>query len=201
MERKITVGIKLPTPTVEEVQKFLTLWNSLENYVLQEDSLNKLFFETYPLNEDIRDILIKASSLNDFYSTNIFSIFPVAKNILQLDIDERLQSGDETLVNDVALVNYGDRKVKNFYSFATKYCSHHFPNEYPIYDSYVEKVLIYFKKKDKFSKFTSKDLRDYPKFKTVVEEFRSFYELDQFSLKDIDRYIWQLGKEYFPIRY
>lgn len=193
--------IELPTPTAERVQNFLTLWDSLENYVLQEDSLNKLFFETYPLNEDIRDILIKASSLNDFYSTNIFSIFPVAKNILQLDIDERLQSGDETLVNDVALVDYGGGKVKNFYSFATKYCSHHFPNEYPIYDSYVEKVLIYFKKKDKFSRFTSKDLRNYPKFKTVVEKFRSFYELDQFSLKDIDRYIWQLGKEYFPIRY
>ena len=90
---------QLPPPTVEEVEKYLMLWDLMENYVLQEESLNKLFFETYPEYKDISDILIKASSLNDFYSTNIFSIFPVAKNILSLNIDERLELGDDTLVN------------------------------------------------------------------------------------------------------
>lgn len=173
----------------------------MENYVLQEESLNKLFFKTYPENKDISDILIKASSLNDFYSNNIFSIFPVAKNTLSLNIDERLKLGDDTLVNEIALVEYNDGKVENFYSFATKYCSHHYPNEYPIFDSYVEKVIMHFKRKDKFSKFTSKDLREYPRFKEIVEEFRWYYNLEQFGLKDIDRYIWQLGKEYFPKKY
>ncbi len=192
---------QLPTPTIDEVEKYLMSWDSMENYVLQEESLNKLFFETYPENKDISDILIKASSLNDFYSTNIFSIFPVAKNILSLNIDERLKLGDDTLVNEIALVEYNDGKVKNFYSFATKYCSHHYPNEYPIFDSYVEKVIMHFKRKDKFSKFTSQDLREDPRFKEVVEEFRWYYNLEQFGLKDIDRYIWQLGKEYFPIKY
>ena len=157
MDRSDTLEVKLATPTVEEIQKYRETWNTMENYVLQEESLNKLFFETYPQNKDIREILIKASSLNDFYSTNIFSIFPVAKIILRLDIDNRLQSGDETLVNDISRVEYSDGKVKNFYSFATKYCSHHYPNDYPIYDSYVEKVLIQYKKQDKFSEFTRKD--------------------------------------------
>ena len=150
----------VPTPYEEEVIKYLNKWDSLENYVLQERSLDKLFFKTYPKNEEIEDILIKASSLNDFYSTNIFSIFPVAKHIQQLNIDQRLSNFDESLVNDIAHVTING-KDKCFYSFATKYCSHHFPLEYPIYDSFVDKVLIYFKKKDKFAKF-KKD--DFPKY-------------------------------------
>ena len=64
--------INIPKPSKEEVEKYLKLWDSLENYVLQENSLNKLFYKTYPKNTDIDDILIKASSLNDFYSTNSF---------------------------------------------------------------------------------------------------------------------------------
>ena len=67
--------IEIPTPSEKEVIKYLKKWDSLENYVLQESALDKLFFKTYPNNNDINDILIKASSLNDFYSTNIFSIF------------------------------------------------------------------------------------------------------------------------------
>ena len=88
------------------------------NYVLQENSLNKLFYETYPFNNDINEILIKVSSLNDFYSTNIFSVFSVAKHILTLNIDERLRICDEQLVNDIAKVVING-KEKNFYSFAT----------------------------------------------------------------------------------
>lgn len=192
--------LEIPTPCKEEVKKYLKLWNSLENYVLQESSLDKLFFETYSQNTDINDILIKASSLNDFYSTNIFSIFPVAKHILKLNIDERLKNGDETLVNDIAKVNING-KEKYFYSFATKYCSHHFPTVFPIYDSYVEKVLLYFNKKDKFYKFKKEDLKNYKRFKEILIEFKSFYGINEYNLKDIDRYLWQLGKDYFPKKY
>ena len=192
--------IVLPKPCKEEVKKYLEKWDSLENYVLQENALDKLFFKTYPENNDIDDILIKASSLNDFYSTNIFSIFSVAKHIWSLKIDERLKSNDETLVNDIANVNING-KNKNFYSFATKYCSHHNPINFPIYDSYVEKVLWYFKKKDSFTDFKKENLKEYSKFKKVLISFKKFYDIDEYNLKDIDRYIWQLGKEYFPNKY
>ncbi len=190
----------IPKPTSIEVEGYLARWDSLENYVLQEGSLDKLFFKTYPQNNDINDILIKCSSLNDFYSTNIFSIFPVAKHILNLKLDGRLRKGDPTLVNDIARIVIGG-KDKNFYSFATKYCSHHNPKEFPIYDSYVEKVLWHFKKLDGFAEFARKDLKDYEKFKNVLLEFKKFYKIEQYNLKDIDRYLWQLGKDYFPIKY
>ena len=192
--------ITIPNPNKEEVEKYLNKWDSLENYVLQESALEKLFLKTYPKNNDINDILIKASSLNDFYSTNIFSIFSVAKHIYSLNIDDRLINNDETLVDDIANVEVNGKK-KNFYSFATKYCSHHNPIDFPIYDSYVEKILIYFNKKDSFSKFKRKDLKNYNTFKKVLKDFKKFYNIDEYNLKDIDRYIWQLGKEYFPNKY
>ena len=191
---------KIPQPTVTEVENYLNKWNSLENYVLQERSLDKLFFETYPKNNDINDILIKCSSLNDFYSTNIFSIFPVAKHILDLNIDDRLRKGDPTLVNDIARMAISG-KDKNFYSFATKYCSHHNPKEFPIYDSFVDKVLWHFKKVDKFARFTRNELKEYEKFKNVLLEFKKVYKIEQYNLKDLDRYLWQLGKDYFPRQY
>lgn len=190
----------IPTPNKKEVEKYLEKWDSLENYVLQESALDKLFLDTYPENKDINDILIKASSLNDFYSTNIFSIFPVAKHICNLKIDKRLSNFDESLVNDIANITINNKK-HNFYSFATKYCSHHFPKNYPIYDSYVEKVLMYFQKKDKFYDFKKDDLKNYSCFKRILIEFKKYYGIDEYNLKDIDRYIWQLGKEYFPKKY
>ena len=193
-------NIIIPTPCKKEVQKYLDLCDSLENYVLQENSLYKLFNKTYPKNTDIDDILIKASSLNDFYSTNIFSIFPVAKHILELDIDERLKNGDTSLVNDIADVTISGVK-KHFYSFATKYCSHHNSDAFPIYDDFVKKVLLYFKSKDKFDVFTADDLKDYSKFKNILISFKKYYDIDNYSLKDIDRYLWQLGKKYFPKNY
>ena len=193
--------MKIKVPSSAEINKYLTKWDSLETYTLQESSLKKLFTKTYPKNTDMDDILIKVCSLNDFYSTNIYSPFTVAKHIHSLNIDKRLSRGDEKLVNDIAEVRVSKNKSINFYSFATKYCSHHQPLLYPIYDNYVTKVLSYFKKQDKFSNFTLKKLKDYSKFKAVILEFRSFYDLEEFNLKEIDKYLWQLGKEKFPRYY
>ena len=198
--RKKKTEINVPQPSTEQVELYLAKWNTLENYRLQENALNKLFFELCPNNTDIIDVLLKASALNDFYSTNIFSIYPVAKHICTLDIDARLKAGDVTLVGDIQYVNIGDTE-KNFYSFATKYCSHHNPLDYPIYDSYVDEVLRYFRNRDGFSDFPDGDLKEYIKFKRILINFRAFYGLDKYNLKQIDQYLWLLGKDYFPKTY
>lgn len=193
--------MEIPRPSKEQVQKYQDKWDSLENYYLQESSLKKLFTKTYPKNRSMDDILVKVCTLNDFYSTNIFSPFKVAKHILELDIDKRLKSGDLTLVNDIANIQVNDQKRIVFYSFATKYCSHHRPLIYPIYDSFVEKVLMYFKRKDRFYDFSRLDLKTYTKYREILNQFRIYYGLKDFNLKEIDKYLWQLGKEYFPKKY
>ena len=187
-----------PKPSVSEVNKYLNEWENLEGYTSQERALNKLFLELLPGNSEITDILLKASCLNDFYSTNIFAIHSVAEHILSVkDLDKRLKSGDINLVSELEEVKIGDNK-RYFYSFATKYCSHHNPISFPIYDSYVEKILVYFNKVDKFSSFKIKDLKDYRKFKGILLDFQRYYKLERFNLKEIDRYLWLLGKEFFP---
>lgn len=191
----------VPRPCTDEVEKYLAGWNELENYTLQEQALNKLFFQTYPHNTEIEDILVKVSTLNNFYSTQIFSVYPVAKHILELHIDERLAAGDITLVNEIAAVTTESGVEKNFYSFATKYCSHHRPEKYAIFDSYVEKVLKYFRNVDGFSEFSDFELKDYAIFSRVLDDFREFYDLKQYDLKHLDRYLWQLGKDKFPKKY
>lgn len=194
-------NIKIIRPSPKEIKKYLKLWNSLENYTLQESSLNKLFSKTYPLNNNLNDVLIKVCSLNDFYSTNIFSPFTVAKHIVSLKIDDGIEKNDLEIVNKIGKVRMKGNKEINFYSFATKYCSHHKPTIYPIYDSYVEKILIYFKKKHKFADFSRKDLRLYVQFRKILLEFREYYGLEQFNLKQIDQYLWQAGKKYFLKKY
>jgi len=72
---------------------------------------------------------------------------------------------------------------------------------YPIYDSYLDKVLMYFKKRDKFFNFKSSDLKTYSNFKNILIEFQKYYGLEEFDLKQIDKYLWQLGKEHFPRKY
>ena len=194
------IDIFVPIPCKKEVEKYLDLWNSLPDYVAQESALDKLFFGDFKYNDNLENILIKCSVLNDFYSTNIFKIYSVATHILSLNIDERLVNGDPTLVDDIAKVTISG-KNKYFYSFASKYCSHHNSTAYPIYDSYVEKVLKYFRKINPNFNFNNDDLKQYDKFKNILIDFQKLYGIEEYNLKDLDRYLWKLGKEKFPNKY
>ena len=183
-------------PSPQEVAEYEQKWNTLDDYVNQECALNKLFFNLCPENKDMSDILIKCSSLNDFYSTNIFKVHNVAKHFLNQNIDERLAVGDLNLVMDLANIEINGKKFF-FYSFATKYCSHHRPDIYPIYDSYVNKLLKYFRDRDGFMAFNEANLKEYRSYYNIIQSFKSFYGLQAFSVKQIDKYLWQLGKEAF----
>ncbi len=191
---------KIQRPSADLVRSYLEKWNTLENYALQESSLRKLFAETYPRNDEMDDVLVKVCALNDFYSTNILSPFKIARRIVELQIDERLSKQDLSLVNEMACVEVSGGKTRNFYSFATKYCSHHLPESYPIYDSYVEKMLKHFRRHDKFCAFRNDDLRRYPRCHEVHMRFRERYSLERFNAKEIDRHLWQAGRECFGKR-
>lgn len=198
--QKNKIKVSVPKPTNNEVDYWLKEWDSLPDYTVQEEAINELFQGYYNSNKSLKNIIIKCSVLNDFYSTNIFKVYPVACHILDLDIDERLKKGDISLVNEIAN-NKIANKEKNFYSFASKYCSHHNQDEYPIYDSYVDQMLRHFRKIDRFFCFDNKDLKDYKKFKNILLEFRKFYKLHKYTLKELDMYLWQVGKKYFPKKY
>lgn len=183
-------------PSVKDAEWFLNYWKEHPSYSNHERALKELFVKLCPKNNRIEDILIKCSSLNDFYSTNIFDIHTLAQHIKSLDIDESLQKGDHSVVNKIAHVNVNG-KDHFFYSFATKYCSHHQPEKYAIYDSYVEQVLISMNKRGSFSKFKRNDLRDYNTYMSLIRAFQQKYGLMKYTIKQLDQYLWQLGKWYF----
>lgn len=186
-------------PSVRELEGYLAKWDTLNVYVEHEAALEMLFRgdSEFSRNTSLRHIIVKCAVLNDFYSTNIYRIEPVAKHIASIDkFDERLLSGDRTLVAEIAQA----KDVKNFnYSFATKYCSHHQPELYPIYDRYVADVLVFLKRKyPNILKFKNRDgLKDYDTFVEAIEAVRDNFGLQGYSFKDIDRYLWQLGKDFY----
>ena len=95
--RTINTKASAPTilrPTKEAVVKYLEKWKQLSRYTEQKEVLFLLFHETYPANTKLSEVLIKCSSLNDFYGTNIYNVYTLAKHIVNLNIDARLADGD-----------------------------------------------------------------------------------------------------------
>ena len=119
-----TIPINIPPPTKQSVLEYLDNWTRLPGYTEQEEALLLLFKDTFPYNKGLSEVLIKCSTLNDFYGTNIFNVYPLAKHIVKLDIDVRLADGDPKLVNDISLghgITSRSGKEHHLFSFATKY--------------------------------------------------------------------------------
>lgn len=193
----------LPRPTATLVNEFLDEWHQspkMEHYRFQERSIELLFNSLCPQNTDIEQILLKVSVLNDFYSTQIFGTYPVAKHILSIQTDTRLAQGDHSLVDAMASVSING-KARNFYSFASKYCSHHRPKDFAIFDFFVEKLLCEYQATDRFGAFSKRELRSYPTFIQAIKGFRTHYQLESFSLREIDIFLWLAGKRWFPRSY
>ena len=50
-----------------------------------------------------------------------------------------------------------------------------------------------------FDKFREIDLKDYTKFKMVLKNFKDWFQLNEFTAKEIDQYLWQVGNNLFRI--
>ncbi|MCD8290587.1 MAG: hypothetical protein LUC91_03690, partial [Prevotella sp.] len=68
------------TPSVNDLLWYQEKREGLSNYYEQEQALN-LLFRKLPQNKKLSQILLKTAALNDFYSTNIFDIYTVARHI------------------------------------------------------------------------------------------------------------------------
>ena len=182
------------SPSVASIERFLAEFSQNPKAEVQDRALSQLFLKTYPSNSDIDEITIKVSSLNTLYSTQLRNhLFPVVQHIQSLGIDKRLKDGDLTLIDDLIATPLENGRLFRCYSFATKYCSFHNPEVYPIYDSYVYKVLVRLQQKDKFAGDMVLNNRDYSSYCEAISVFRKFYGLTGYSLKQVDKYLWHLG--------
>jgi len=196
--------VELDKPTNKLLDIYIAKFKRDKRYKTADDAISKLF-RTFPKNDNLEDILLKISVINDMYSTNILGTFKMAEHILEQNIDKGLKNGEAQVVHQIAK-GHGIRTKKhntelNFYSFATKYCNWHNHESYAIYDSFVEKVLLAYKRIDKFSNFKTADLKDFERFRKIISDFSNYYGLTEHNLKEIDKFLWIYGKEKFPANY
>ena len=184
-------------PSAKGIEDAKQQWGQSERFRVQEESLQFLYRKWCPNHTEPAEVLLKVTVLNAFYSTRILAkdLLAVAERIVELNPGNRIAEGDTSLVNELAVVSVAGKNWE-FYSFASKYCSQHNPDKFPIYDGYVDEMLWHFRLVDKFAKFKRKELKNYPRFVVVVHAFKEFYELKE-SLRWIDRYLWFNGREIF----
>jgi hypothetical protein len=170
----------------------------LENKDIEE-ALQDLF-KRYPDNSSITHVLLKATTLNFFYWTQIRlysartpTILEVAHHIASLRIDSDLRLGSPELVGRIAKIQVPEKEARFYYSFATKYCSWHNPNSYPINDSRVRLYLSYLRDHGCLNRFSEAALWDYPVFKRIVEDLREKNDLQNFTFKEIDKFLYLQG--------
>jgi hypothetical protein len=183
----------LPRPTIELVNEECAKFD--EENRLEEEALKKLR-RFCPSNTDDADAFLKTVILDQLYKTRIdyIDINAVVQNVVTLArnsrLDEMMCRGDYEAVE--LIYNYpGHRKL--YYSFATKFCSWHNPDAYPIYDGNVDECLWGYRKQDAFDHFNRKSLGDYRKFIDALNSFRGFYGLTSIHFKNLDKFLFRLG--------
>ncbi|EAK0979960.1 hypothetical protein L8X52_06050 [Campylobacter lari] len=189
----------------EEIRKvlinFLNKYKHSKEYkhYREQEKIIEYLFNSYPDNKNKISIFLKTCIIDNFYSTNLkmHGINDMADWILKLDIDKALKTGNPCVVEQIANFTNSKNKKIFLYSFASKYCFHHNKQKYVIYDQFISKSLIYFNKKYNFSSFcfTKNNLKNYKNLIKIINEFKIFYKLNNFSNREIDHMLWIYGKE------
>lgn len=192
----------LPQPTPALVRAHLAAFDA--QGTVTELALQKLL-TTFPASADVSEVLLKVIVINRIYSTSIFAVQPVAEMVAAAGIDGLLAAGDPEAVERIRRVSFvdgaGRQHSRSTYSFATKYCALHNPRAYVIYDGLVTTTLWEYQAQGEAEgapfhrRFKWDELKDYTQFKAIVEAFREHHGLSAFSLRELDQFLWTLGKE------
>jgi hypothetical protein len=181
----------LPRPTVKLVRAEGDKFDQEPLTRLGEEALGQLLSK-FPRNTEVSHVLLKVLVLNKLSSAWVrdVDVKPLARHIAGLGIDPLLAEGSPATVD---LITHCEN-LKLHFSFASKYCSWHNPDAYPIYDTYVEACLWYHRKQDGFAKYAREGYR-YPDFVRIVTAFREFYGLTSFTFKQLDKFLWSQGRQ------
>ncbi|HEX4134033.1 MAG TPA: hypothetical protein VHY84_05370 [Bryobacteraceae bacterium] len=181
--------VHLPCPTAqlikEEADKF-----DQENS-LDEEALG-LLFSQFPGNKALPEVLLKVIALNKLYGAGVRDphISAVARHIAGIaGLDALLQQGSP----DAAERIIDCKEVKrNYFSFASKYCSWHNPDAFAIYSSEIDACLWRYREQDNFTKYR-RGSYDYREFLRIMNAFRNHYGLTSIGFKDLDKFLLAHG--------
>lgn len=194
MTRQVYPEPKKPTKVL--VEKYLADYNKDPRY-MHEDPLQCRLKDSF--RGDYEDILLVVVVLNQLYGTNLYDVYRMA-DYIDARKDEILPAIEQGRSEAVGMIASGhgigrsECKESVFYSFATKFCHFLNPNDYPIFDSYVEKMLKAYNRQFGFYADTRSDIRDYAVFKAWVQAFVAYFGL-HFTFREIDKFLWYYGSQ------
>ena len=164
----------------------------------------------HPFNETRENPIYtytKVSLINDNYSTHLSSTEKIAISRILFDYFEGIQNQNynENLIENIRTACKEDADLhKDPYSFITKYCCHHNPNSYPIYDSYVDIMLRWYSFLPAFQfnlADVNSDFNDYNSFRNALYDIKTVFEadesIDSITYRDLDKFLWSAGKRFF----
>lgn len=169
--------------------------NNINNY------LSKLF-EFMNDETNWYEVSIKVAALNQLYATAIQNIIPVVNTIVsKIPASHKSYSEQEysQLVDRIATVEWTNKNTKKKFSrynlsFASKYIHFLSKCSIPIYDSYIWIVLNGYMAQHGDSKYAFTAPKSYKEFYRTFLNFKHTFKLDNRSNYDIDKFLWQYGK-------
>ncbi len=190
------------TPSPAVVEHFANAFDIA--FYRDEEELKKLFSTSVDSTTGSTPDLIEARvrRLNALYHTHLWE-----ENIRDAveflssggsSFEARIKSGDLRVVKELA-----DRKDRNCFVFATKYCSFVNAKDYPIFDSLVCEALVKYNETQYFADISEwkfekiRQNREYVEFKDIVDAFIEQFELKDYPelrYKNLDKFLWIMGK-------
>lgn len=207
----MTFQIEEEEITQELVEKYIKKFEDEQS--VREEAIRTICEQYRDATEECK-ILTKVILINQIYSTRLNNNLPAVnseengKGPITIDvytlshklasISSRLIeyfSDDSAPCEAVELINsiLPPDKYKRVTSFASKYCSWHNPEKYPIYDNISKEFLYRYLKKYK-SGVTWNKLECYESFCKYYNVLKGEEFARKRTTKELDQFIWQYGK-------
>lgn len=186
--------LKLIPPSTEQINEILKIYFSSDGNKMN-NSLSNLFAQLN--NFDKYEILIKAVSINQIYSTAIRNIYPVVEKIFAntKSLENYSTKDYVELVDKISKVEWIDKNNKmqkrHNLSFSSKYVHFLSCRNIPIYDSYVWILITGYLNQNSLNKIRTNAPRNYKEFYSIYNNFIATFKLDAFDIYKIDKYLWQ----------
>jgi hypothetical protein len=199
----LTQNDTLLAPTEELVRAACDEFDQDPDNLIIERSLAELFTR-YPANSDHAQVFLKVVTLNTLYSTWMplySSTRPDLRDMAQHihenaeQIDAALAAGSPEIVDTIASPKVPGKRDYYYFSFASKYCSWHRPESYPIYDSNVDRYISCLKNEALFREFfnTGENHWRYSEFRRLISILRERHSLNSCSFKQFDKFLYLHG--------
>lgn len=200
------VFVSKTIPNKDRIQSLITQFDNTNN--ISEEAIRHLIDNPFKETKDSPIYTYtKVSLINDNYSTHLSSAEKSAISKILYDFSEDIQKRNynRDLIDNIrSECRKPNMLNKDPYSFITKYCCHHNPDNYPIFDSYVEIMLKWFSDLEDVPFHTTdknSDFCNYDFFRNVLMQFKEYCEtnriIESISYRNLDKYLWSAGKEFF----